>query len=164
MFHSWNQACRIIGFLEWCPHINHARCWEQCEGWTSDHITYFQASDGQVLWSSHHLFHLLVQFSVNRGSAIAALPRILDLWSACQTVFVETVFKINIEFCCHLLWFIDTILFNVWWSLSLSFGFRQLFLLADHVLPWSVYVIITLETAALDTPNKVALFGYRCSS
>ena len=68
------------------------------------------------------------------------------------------------EFCCHLLWFTDTILFSVWWSLSLSFGFQQLFLLAGHVLPWFVYVIITLETAALDTPNKVAVFGYRCSN
>jgi hypothetical protein len=28
--------------------------------------------------------------------------------------------------------------------------------LADDVLPLFVYVIITLETAALDTPNKVA--------
>ncbi len=35
--------------------------------------------------------------------------------------------------------------------------FRPLFLLADNVLPWFVYVIITLETAPLDTPNKVAI-------
>jgi hypothetical protein len=47
------------------------------------------------------------------------------------------------------LWFRDTILFNVWWSLSLSFCFQPLFLLGDDV--------ITLETAALDTPNKEAI-------
>jgi len=35
---------------------------------------------------------------------------------------------------------------------------RPLFLLADNVLPWFLYVIITLETAALNTPNKVAVW------
>ena len=33
MFHSWNQAFRIICFLGWCPNINPAWWWEQCEGW-----------------------------------------------------------------------------------------------------------------------------------
>jgi len=127
------------------------------KGDTSDHIMYFQSSDGQVLWSSHHLFHLLGLFSVIRGLAVAVLPWILDLWSSCQTVFVETVFKMNIKFCCHLLWFLDPILFNVRWSLSLSFGFQPLFLLAYDVFPWFVYVVITLETAALDTPSKMAV-------
>jgi len=56
-----------------------------------------------------------------------------------------------------LLWFTGTILFNVWRSISLGFGFRPLFLLADDVLPWFVYVTIILETAALDTPNKVTV-------
>jgi len=52
--------------------------------------------------------------------------------------------------------FLDTILFNVWWYLSLSFDFQPLFLLAADVFPCFVYSVITLETAALDTPNKVA--------
>jgi hypothetical protein len=43
-------------------------------------------------------------------------------------------------------------------SLSLSFGLRPLFLLTDDILPRSVYDVLTLETAALDTPNKVADF------
>jgi len=59
-------------------------------------------------------------------------------------------------FAAVLLWFIDKILFNIWWSLSLSFGFRLLFLLVDYVLPWLVYVII-LDNAALDTPNNVVV-------
>jgi len=42
--------------------------------------------------------------------------------------------------------------------LSLNFGFRPRFLLADDVFPWFVYVVITFETAALDTPNNVAVF------
>ena len=119
----------------------------------------FSAVSTKTVWQALHKSNIhgraaiaQLLFIENRSSAIAALPWILDLWSACQTVFVETVFKMNTEFCCHLLWFIDTILFNVWWSLSLSFGFWQLFLLADHVFPWFAYVIITLETAALDTP------------
>ena len=125
---------------------------------SSDHIIYFQSSDGQVLWSSHHLFHLLALFSVIRGLAIAALLWMLDLWSSCQTVFVEMVFKMNKKFCCHLCCSTSTIYtHNPRWFLSLSFGFWPLFLLADDVLPWFVYVVITLETAALDIHNKVAI-------
>jgi hypothetical protein len=41
--------------------------------------------------------------------------------------------------------------------LSLSFGFRPLFLSADDVFPSTVYAVVTLETAVLDTPNKVAV-------
>ena len=62
-----------------------------------------------------------------------------------------------VTFVAVLLWFIDTIPFNVWQSFSLHFGFRPLFLSAEDVLPCFVYVIITLETAALLTPNKVAV-------
>jgi len=127
---------------------------------SSDHIMYFQSSDGQVLWSSHHRFNLLALFSVIRGSAIAAVPWMLDLWNSCQTVFVERssrwILSSAVTFAEVLLWYIDTILFNVWWSLSLSSGFWPLFLLADDVRQWFVYVI-TLESAALDTLNKVAV-------
>jgi hypothetical protein len=42
-------------------------------------------------------------------------------------------------------------------SLSLSFGFRLLFLLADDFSPWFVYAIITLEIAAQETSNKLAV-------
>jgi len=123
---------------------------------------YFHSSDGQVLWSLHHLLHLLMLFSIIRRSTIAALPRMLVLWSSYQTVFVETASRwiliSAVNFAAVLVRFIDTVLFNVWQSISLSFGFRPLFLLADDVLLWFVYVIITLETAAVDTPNKVAVF------
>jgi hypothetical protein len=47
------------------------------------------------------------------------------------------------------LWFLDTVLFNVWWSFSLGFGFQTLFLSADDVYPWFVYAFVTLETASL---------------
>jgi hypothetical protein len=39
---------------------------------------------------------------------------------------------------------------------SLSFGFQPLFLSADDAFRF-VYTITTLETAVLDTPNKVAI-------
>jgi len=42
-------------------------------------------------------------------------------------------------------------------SLSFSFGFRPLLLLAYVACPLLVYAVISLETAALDTPNKVAV-------
>jgi hypothetical protein len=42
--------------------------------------------------------------------------------------------------------------------LSLRFGFRPVFLSADDVLPWFVYAIITLRTAALDTANEVGVW------
>ena len=42
-------------------------------------------------------------------------------------------------------------------SLSLSFGFRPQFPLTDDVFPRFVYAVITLETAVLDTHNRVAI-------
>jgi hypothetical protein len=45
---------------------------------------------------------------------------------------------------------------NVQRSLLLRFGFRSVFLLADDVFPGFVFAVIALETAALDTPNKMA--------
>ena len=52
---------------------------------------------------------------------------------------------------------LHTTLFNVWWSLSLSFSFQPLFLSADDAFPWFVCAVTTLETAVLDAPNKVAI-------
>jgi hypothetical protein len=62
-----------------------------------------------------------------------------------------------LTFAAVILWFLHTILFKIEWSLSPSFGFQPLFLLPDDVLPWFVYAVKTLETAALDTPNEVAI-------
>ena len=86
----------------------------------------------------------------------------LDLWSSHQTVLVQTgssrwILSSTVTFAAVVVWFLDTFLFNVWQSLSLSFGFQPPFLLADGVFPWFVYVLITLEITALDTPDKVAV-------
>ena len=101
-------------------------------------------------------------FSVIRDLATAALPYMLDLWTSPPTVCAEKVssrwiLSSAVTFAATVQWFLDTILFSVWRSLSLPFGIWPLFLLAD-VLPWFVYAVITLETASLDTPNNVPVF------
>jgi len=73
MFHSWNQTFRIIGSLKHSPNINLGWCWNNMKDDWSDHTTYFQSSDVQVLWSSCHTFHILALLSVLRGSATAAI-------------------------------------------------------------------------------------------
>ena len=142
MFHSWNQAFRIIGFLGWCPNINPAWCREQHEGWLIWPYYVFPIIRWPGFVIITPIFHLLALFSVIRGSVIAALPWMLDLWSSRQTVFVERssrwMSSSALTFAAVLLWFIDTILFSVRWSLSLNFRFWSLFLLADDVLPWCV--------------------------
>jgi len=141
MFHSWNQAFTTTGFLGRCPNKYPTWWWEQCEGWLIWHYE-FPIIRCQALWSTHHLLHFLALFSVVRGSTIAALPWMLVLWSSCHPVFVETASRwiiiSAVTFAAVLVWFIDTILFNVWQSISLSLGFWPLFLLADHALPWFV--------------------------
>jgi len=76
--------------------------------------------------------------------------------------FVETVFKMNIKCCCHLCCSSSMIYrhspVRCTTILLLRFGFRPLFLSADDVLPQFVSAIIPLRTAALDTPNEVAIW------
>ena len=105
-----------------------------------------------------HLFHLLGLFSVIKG---LALPWTCWICEALIRLFVESVFKMNINFCCHFCCSTATIYrHNPLQCTAIPFtwfGFRPPFLLADDVLPWFVYVTITLEIAALDTPNKVTV-------
>ena len=136
MFHSWNQAFRIRGFLGWRPDINLAWRWEH-EGW--------------LIWP--YLSHFSAVFSNQQ-------LQLYHRWWICEALIRLFLWKWSSRWILSsavLLWFIDTILFNVWRSLSLSFGFWPLFLLADDVLPRSVYVAITMETAVLYTPNKVVI-------
>ena len=141
MFHSWNQAFITTGFLR-CPNRYPTWWWEQCEGWLIWPHYEFPIIRCQALWSKHHLLHFLALFSVVRGSTIAALPWMLVLWSYCHPVFVETASRwiiiSAVTFVVVLVWFIDTILYNVRQSISLSLGFWPLFLLGDDVLPWFV--------------------------
>ena len=71
--------------------------------------------------------------------------------------FSRIIMSSAVTFAAAVLWFLDTVLFSVQQSLSLSSGFLPLFLLAYGVFPWFVYAVITLDTATQDTPNKVAI-------
>jgi hypothetical protein len=91
VFHCWNQAFWIVGFLGCSPNKNSSWCREQHEGqliWA--HYTRFQLSNIQILWSWHHRWRIWVSFSVINGLAIEVLLWMLDLWSSHQTDFVET--------------------------------------------------------------------------
>jgi hypothetical protein len=117
---------------------------------SSDHITYFWSSNVQVLWSSHHLFCFLLFFSVIRGLTIAAVPWMIDLCNSRWIVFVEMVFKMNNEFCCHPCCCSSSVIIrhNPLQCTAIPFTyfwFRGTIPVAD-VFPWFVYAIITLET------------------
>ena len=68
---------------------------------------------------------------------------------------VFQILSSSVTFAAVVLPFLDTVLFNVWWSLSLSFGFQPLLLLADDVFS---HVITTFGTAALDTSDEMAIW------
>ena len=69
----------------------------------------------------------------------------------------RSIMSSALTFAAVILWFLDKILFYIYQSLSPSFHFQPLLLLADDVLPRFVHAIKTLEPAALDTLNKVAI-------
>jgi len=141
MFHSWNQAFRIIGFPGHSPNINPEWWWEQSEGWLIWPYYIFPINRHPGFIFITPSFHLSALFPAIRNIAIAGLPPMLDWWSSHQTAFVETgVFKMNTEFYCHIckcrsmifrhnplqckvipftwFWFSDTIPL-CWWCLSM---------------------------------------------
>ena len=103
MFHSWNQAFRILGFLGCSPNINQPNVGNNVKYDSFDHITYFQSSDVQVLWSSHHLYCLLVWISVIKRFSNCSSTKDVGFVKLLSDFFCgNRVFKMNIEFCCHL--------------------------------------------------------------
>jgi hypothetical protein len=76
VFHSWNQHSRLWASLgvvltEIQPVVGNNM------DDSFDHIMYLQSSDVQVLWSSHHIFHPKMSFSVIRSLGIEAV--LLDI-------------------------------------------------------------------------------------
>ena len=123
----------IQAFLGRSSNINPTWCWKQHEGQSSDHITYFQVSDVQLLWTSHHYFSPFIVVFRNHE-----FYQMLDLWNSHWTVLVETgpskwILSSAVTFDALLEWFLDSILFIVRQSVSLGFGFLPLFLLDDDV-------------------------------
>jgi hypothetical protein len=83
----------------------------------------------------------------------------LTSYSSCR----NSVFKMNIPFCCHL-WCSSSVIFRNYPSQCTTISFCQywlsaLFLFADVVFPWLVHADITSETVAPDTPNNVAVWS-----
>jgi hypothetical protein len=98
MFHRRKQAFKIIGFLGHSLNINPAWCWEQC--------------DGRIIWL-YYIFatircpsFMIINPSFPPFSIVFRNQRFRNCSSTVDVGFVklslDCVFKINIEFCCHL--------------------------------------------------------------
>ena len=113
MFHSWKQAFIIIDFLGHSPNIKPARCL----GTTWRNILRFPVISRPGFMIITPSLSPFCVFSVIGGLAIAALPRMLDLWNCRRTVFVETwssrwILSSAVTFAAVVVWFSDTILLN----------------------------------------------------
>ena len=154
MFHSWNQAFRIIGFLGRSRNINLAWCWEQGEGrliWSYYVFSVVRCLGIIIITPSFRPFSIV--FSNQRFSNCSSIVDIgfVKLLSNCFCG--NRVFKMNTELCCHLCCSISLIfrhnpLHLVWFSVTIP--------LSWWCLPVICVCLNNLETAALVTPNKVA--------
>jgi hypothetical protein len=137
--------------------------------WNISHV-HFHLSDIQVLWTRCHHLCIWTLLSVIRGLAIAVLPWMLNLWSSCQTVFVESgssrwIFSsavlsllLSYHFCCSspVIFFKQS--FSMYGQyLTVNADFCLLFLFTDITFLWFVYAERTLETVTLDIVNSVAV-------
>jgi hypothetical protein len=112
----------------------------------------FQLSDVQVLWLwHHHLTHLNITFSNQRFRNCSPIMEVRFMKLMLDSFCENRVFMMNIQFYSHL-WFFKTILLNV------RYQCQCWFLPTVTVFPWFMYINITLETVALDSPNNVAVF------
>jgi hypothetical protein len=126
--------------------------------WRTTHLTILHISNHQTSRFYDHHTIFFSPFSIifgNKRFSNGSSAWMLDLWSSRQTVLVQTwssrwILSSAVTFAAVVVWFLDTFLFNVRQSLSLSFGFRPQFLLADGVFTWFVYAVTTLETTALE--------------
>ncbi len=105
--------------------------------------------------------HLALE-RVTKGLSIAARPCIVTLWSSRRTVLVETR-ELRYTFNSAVSWtavfflcILDTIRLSTRTSLSDSFLLYRQLLLLDVVRPSWWYANITLDTVALDTPQRLA--------
>ena len=156
MFHSWNQAFKIIGSFSDAQTKTRPMLGTT---WRMTHLKYYVFP---IRWPGF----VIITPSFPPFSAVFIDQRFSNCSSTTDVEFLKLLsdsfcgkssrwlWSSAVTFAAVLLWFIDTILFNVRRSLPLSFDFRPLFLSA--VFPWFVYVI-TLETAALDTLHVVSL-------
>ena len=143
----------MLGFFGRSPKLNPAWCWEQRGRrltWSCYEFPVIRHPGFMIIRPCST--SISVDFSNQRFSNWA-VPWMFDLWSSCRTVFVETgssrwILSSTVPRTIVVLWFLDTILFNARRSLSLSFGFRPPFLLADDIFAWYVFAVITSESDA----------------
>ena len=155
MLNSWNQEFRSTGFRE-CS----AWFWEKLEGRLTWPYYIFPVirHPGFVIITPSFFLPFSVVFSNQRFSNCSStmdvgyVKRSSDCF--CGNKVRRWILSFAVTFAAAVLWSLDTILFSVGRFLSLSFGFQPLFLSADDVFK-SMYVAITLGTAALVTPNEV---------
>jgi hypothetical protein len=138
MFHSWNQTFRIVSFLWHSLNINLAWCWEQHEGqliWPCYIFPIMRCPDFMIITRSFLPFSVVFSNQGFSNCSVSVGIGFFKLYSDCFCR--NRVFRMNVVFCCHLAavvaWFLHTVLFNVWQSLSGSLGFWPLFFLAEDV-------------------------------
>jgi len=103
MFHSWNQAFRIIGFLGRSPNINPAWCWEQREvrlTWPYNVLPAIRRPGFMIITPSLSSFSVV--FSNQKLSNSSSTMDVGFMKLSSNSFWGNTVFEMNIEFCCHL--------------------------------------------------------------
>ena len=145
MFHGWNQALRVKSFVGRFPNINPAWCWEQRERliWTYYVFPIIRRPGFMIIQPTFSSFSVVFsnkRFS-NYGSTVDVGFVKFSSDCFCGTPSSRWILSSVVTCAATVLWFLDTVVFNVWRSLAPSFGFRPLFLLADD-FPWFVYAVI----------------------
>ena len=102
MFHSWNQAFRIIDFLGRFPNINSA-WWEQREGrlvWPWYVAPFVRRPRFIIITPSFSLFTFV--FSNQRFSNCSCTVDVGFMKLSSGSFYAISVFNLTVEFCCHL--------------------------------------------------------------
>ena len=103
IFHSWNLAFRIIGFIGCSPNINRTWCWEQREGrliWPYYVFPIISSPGFMIITPSFGPFSVV--FS-NQMFSNRSCPLDVGFVTLSSDFFCgNRVFKMNNEFCCHL--------------------------------------------------------------
>ena len=105
MFHSLNQAFKIIGLLGRFQNKNPAWCWEQREGrliWPNYVFQNHQSPSFTIIAPSFSPFSVVS--SNQRFSNFRSTEEVGFVKLSSECYCGNRVFKINTEFCCHLCW------------------------------------------------------------
>ena len=145
-------------FFERFSNISPAWCCQQCEGlliWPYYIFPTIRHTGFTIITTYFSLFS--VAFIYQRLSSCSCTVDVGFVKLSSDCFCGNSVFKMNVEFyrhiCCSSFMIFRHSPLQCRRFISLSFGFRPLFLSADYVFPWFVYAVITLGPAALNKPN-----------